>query len=123
MSTFNPPCALFQVAFEDVLAEPDGSHSIDCVWSTSYSCFECGKNCCYNFLTIICGLPLALCCGCEFAMITFTHVWQITPCLRAYMINCGCAQKFFGTFLQCCLGPVCETMGLFFSSIVVKNTS
>ena len=113
---------ILQVAFEDVLAEPDGAHSIDCVWRNSYRCFECSKGCCYKLLTIVCGIPLALCWGCEFACITFTHVWQITPWLRAFMINCGCAQKFFGTCLQCCLGPVCETAGLFFSNIVVRNS-
>ncbi|KAK7496229.1 hypothetical protein BaRGS_00012639 [Batillaria attramentaria] len=111
-----------KVAFEDVLAEPEGAHSIDCVWRNSYKCFNCSKGCCYNVLAILCGIPLALCWGCEFAVITFQHVWQITPCLRAFMINCGCAQKFFGTCLQCCLGPIMETCGLCFSNIVVKNS-
>jgi len=110
-----------QVAFEDVLAAPEGAHSIDCVWKCAYSCFNCSKGCCYNILAIFCGIPSALCWGFEFAFITFAHVWNITPCLRVWTINCGCAQKFFGTCLQCCLGPICETCGLFFSQIVVKN--
>ena len=114
-------CFISQVSFEDVLAEPDGAHTIDCVWKCSYNCFNCAKGCCYNVLSILCGVPLALCWGCEFAMITFQHVWQITPCLRVFMINCGCAQKFCGTCLQCCLGPICETAGLLFSNIVVKK--
>ena len=129
MSLLPPPppppphfCLLIQVSFEDVLAEPDGAHSADCVWKCSYNCFTCAKGCCYNFLAILCGVPLALCWGCEFAMITFSHVWQITPCLRVFMINCGCAQKFFGTCLQCLLAPVCETCGLLFSNIVIKKS-
>ena len=36
-----------QVDFEDVLAEPSGAHSADCIWKNSYSCFQCGKNCGY----------------------------------------------------------------------------
>ena len=112
----------FQVSFEDVIAEPEGAHTIDCCWRCSYTAFNCAKGCCYNILSILCGCPLALCWGWEFAMITFTHVWHITPCLRVFMINCGCAQKFCGTCLQCCLGPICETAGLFFSNIVVKKS-
>ncbi|XP_076451372.1 caveolin-1-like [Babylonia areolata] len=111
-----------RVSFEDVLAEPDGAHSVDCVWRNSFKCFECGKGFCYKALTLICGLPLALWWGCEFACITFSHVWHVTPCLRVLMINCGCAQKVFGTFMNCCLAPVCEAAGLFFSNIVVKNS-
>ncbi|XP_025107884.1 caveolin-3-like [Pomacea canaliculata] len=110
-----------KVCFEDVLAEPDGSHSIDCVWKLSYCCFNCSKGCCYNLLAIFCGIPSALCWGFEFAIIAFYHIWYMTPCLRAYMINCGMMQKYFETCLRCCIGPVCETCGLFFSRITVKN--
>ena len=112
-----------QVAFEDVIAEPDSAHSIDCVWRNSFKCFECGKNCCYSLLTLLCGIPLALCWGCEFAMITFSHVWYVTPCMRVCMINCGCARKFYNMCLQCYLGPICETYALCFSNIVVKNVN
>ena len=106
-----------QVKFEDVLGEPEGAHAMDCVWKNSYSCFNCCKNCCYKFMTLICGIPLAMMWGCEFAMITFQHVWCITPCMRAYMINCGCYQKFWGTCLQCAVQPCCEAVGYIFSNI------
>ena len=49
-----------QVTFGDVLAEPDGAHSADCIWRNSYSCFEGGLNCCYKLLTFIFGLPVGL---------------------------------------------------------------
>ncbi len=45
-----------QVEFEDVLSEPNGAHSSDCVWRNSFKCFECGKNCCYKFLSFFCGI-------------------------------------------------------------------
>ena len=112
---------LFQVAFEDVLAEPDGAHSIDCVWRCSYMCFNCGKNFCYKLMTTLCGLFIALYWGCEFAFITFDQVWCITPSLRIFSIYMGCAQKFFGTCITCFLAPICETCGLMFSRITVSN--
>ncbi|OWF35039.1 caveolin-1-like [Mizuhopecten yessoensis] len=110
-----------QVAFEDVLGEPDGVHSIACVWKNSYWCFTCGKNCCYKFMTCLCGICIALYWGCEFAMITFEMVWCVTPMLKMLSIYCGCAQKFFGTIINCCLAPVCETTGLMFSKISLSN--
>ncbi|KAK7496223.1 hypothetical protein BaRGS_00012633 [Batillaria attramentaria] len=110
-----------QVAFEDIIAEPDGAHSPDCVWKLAHTCFSCSRNVCYSIAAIFCGCPLAICWGCEFAGLAFNHVWLYTPCYRAFVMDCGMCQKFFGTCLQCCFGPICETCGLFFSNIVVKK--
>lgn len=112
---------LHQTAFEDVLGEPDGSHSPDCVWRISSMCFKGGKACCYTILTGICGIFIALYWGCEFACISFEQIWCTTPCIRIFGIYLGCMQKFFGTCVSCCLAPICETAGLCFSNISVKN--
>nr|KAG5706066.1 hypothetical protein BaRGS_028175 [Batillaria attramentaria] len=112
-----------QVNFEDTIAEPEGAHSIDCVWRASYSCFNCWKNFYYKLCTLLCGIPMAMCWGCEFAAIALQHVWCLTPCMRSWVVNIGICQKFYGSLVQCCIGPCCETCGLFFSNIVVKNTS
>ena len=45
-----------QVEFDDVLGEPAGTHSKDCVWKNSYKCFTCGKNLAYNIATLLCGI-------------------------------------------------------------------
>jgi hypothetical protein len=45
-----------QVEFDDVLAEPTGAHSAQCVWKNAYKCFNCGFNCCYKFMTFLCGI-------------------------------------------------------------------
>ena len=111
-----------QVAFEDVLAEPEGSQSNDCVWRLSYRCFRGGKLCCYRCLTVFCGCFIALFWGCQFACVMFEHIWCYTPRLRLLAINCGCLQKLWGTTLQCLLAPVCETFGLCFSNIVINHT-
>ncbi|KAJ8302361.1 hypothetical protein KUTeg_021348 [Tegillarca granosa] len=110
-----------KVAFEDVLGEPANAHSIDCVWKNSYKCFNCGKNCCYKFLTTLCGIFIALYWGCEFAAIAFHHIWCFTPMLRLMSILMGCCQKFYNSIVSCCLAPLCETCGLFFSQIKVQN--
>jgi len=104
------------VDFEEIFAEPDGTHSIDCVWTNSYKCFTCGKNLCYKILTLLCGIFVALCWGCEFAGIAFTHIWCYTPDYKACEINLGVAKKFYGTCIHCICDPMCEACSLFFSA-------
>ena len=110
-----------QVAFEDVLGEPDAAHSIDCIWRNSYRCFECGKNICYKLMTLLCGLCIALYWGCDFAIVAFDHVWCWTPCIREFSICVGCFQKVYATIIQCCCAPVCETCGLCLSKIRISK--
>ncbi|CAH1783690.1 unnamed protein product [Owenia fusiformis] len=110
------------VEFEDIIAEPDGAHSQDCVWRNSYKCFNCGKNLCYKILTFICALPLALCWGCSFACISFSHIWQVTPCYKVLDINCGCIRKFWGLCVNCAIGPCCEACSLFFAPFASSGT-
>ncbi|RUS68804.1 hypothetical protein EGW08_023433 [Elysia chlorotica] len=112
-----------KVCFEDVLAEPEGAHSFDCVWANSYRCFECCKNCWYKLLTLFFGICIAMYWGYEFAVITFWHVWIYTPALRVYMIECGFLQKFWHSCLQCYLRPLFEACGYCFSTIRVTNST
>ncbi|CAC5413035.1 CAV3 [Mytilus coruscus] len=110
-----------KVDFEDVLGEPDGAHSFDKVWIFSYKCYRCGLGCCYKLLTLLCGLCIALYWGCTFACLTFEHVWCWTPYMRCFSIFAGACQKFIGILMNCCVAPICETCGLFFSQITVHN--
>lgn len=89
-----------QVMYDDILAEPEGAHSIDCVWRNSYKCFNCGLNCCYKLLSTIFGIFLALGWGCTFAMITFHEVWIITPFIRAVNIILTNIRKLFSIALN-----------------------
>ena len=114
-------CLYFQVAFEDVLGEPEGAHAMECVWRNSYKCFECCKGCCYKIMTLLCGIPMAMMWGCEFAMVTFHHDWCVTPALKMFMINCGCMQKFYSACLQCYCQPCCEAVGAIFSQIKITK--
>merc|ERR1712241_545603 len=82
-----------RVTFEDVLAEPEGIHSMNCVWSNSYKCFNCCKSLCYTIMTLCCGICIAAEWGCEFAEIAFCHIWYVTPCFKVCELNCGCPHK------------------------------
>jgi len=49
-----------QVSFDDVLAEPSGAHSADCVWKNAFACFNFGLSCGYLLMTYIMGLPAGM---------------------------------------------------------------
>jgi caveolin 3 len=110
-----------KVKFEDVLGEPEATRSIDCVWSCSYCCFNGTLSCCYKVLTVLCGVPLAFCWGCEFACLACYHVWYYTPFIRCLTIHFTLYRRYLRLCLDTCMGPFCETCGLCFSKIVVKN--
>ncbi|XP_046573960.1 caveolin-1-like [Haliotis rubra] len=105
-----------QVTFEDILAEPEGIHSLDCVWVNSFRCFNCWKSCVYNLLTFFYGIYIAARWGCEFAVVAFAHIWIITPMYKFLELNCGCIKKFYGMCVHCLLDPCCEGCGLLFQA-------
>ncbi|XP_063425020.1 caveolin-3-like [Mytilus trossulus] len=102
--------------FNDVIAEPDGIHSIDCVWKLSSKCFELWKKLCYIIMTTCCGMCIAAEWGCEFAYIAFYHIWFITPCMKVLEINCGVCQKIYALCINCCMYPLCEACGAIFNA-------
>lgn len=107
---------LFKCKFEDVLAEPEGTHSIDCVWKLSYICFNLWKNICYKISTLLMGICIAGELGCEFAHASFLHIWCFTPCIKYMELNCGFLKKFWSQCVQCVCEPCCKTCGLIFSA-------
>ncbi|CAF1055669.1 unnamed protein product [Brachionus calyciflorus] len=111
-----------QVMFDDVLAEPEGAHSADCVWRNSHKCFTCGRNLCYKILTYICGLPLALFWGCVFAMVSFSEIWCVTPHIRCLHVTLYSVKKMLSIILGSILGPIMETYGMIFSRIHITQS-
>merc|ERR1712127_574369 len=97
-----------QVSFDDVLAEPENSHSADCVWRNSFRCFNCGMKCMYKFLTYICGICTALYWGCAFACLAFDAIWFWTPLLRYTTIIMFPIRKFYAILLGALIGPFVE---------------
>jgi len=110
-----------KVMFEDVIGEPEGVRSIDCVWRCSYKCFNGTLSCCYKCLTVVCAIPLAFCWGISFACLAFQHIWQCTPYIKYCVINMMCVRKLVVACLEGFCAPICETCGLFFSKIAVQN--
>jgi len=100
-----------KVSWEEVLGEPDHTHSIDCVWKYSAKCFTLWKALCYIIATTICGIPIATCWGCYFACVAFCHIWCITPGIRDLQIECAVNKKILAVIASSFLEPCCEACG------------
>ena len=110
-----------QVFFQDVFAEPDGSHSIDGVWRTSFNTFVATKYWCYRIITAICGVPTAILCGIYFACLSFDYIWCIMPCLRAYVIELQCLGKLFSLCVRTFFDPFFESVGRIFGGMRISH--
>lgn len=114
-SLFNDgPFGNFQCMFEDVIAEPDGTHSIDCVFKLSHTCFTCWKGLCYKLSTLLCGICIAARWGCEFASLSFIHIWLWSPMYKIMQLNCGFCRKIYALCVDCCMEPCCMACGMLF---------
>ncbi|KAL0978144.1 hypothetical protein UPYG_G00166700 [Umbra pygmaea] len=71
-----------KVSFEDVIAEPVSVHSADRVWIWSNALFEVTKVWIYRIVTVLLAVPVSLITGLLFAMLSFLHIWFLTPCVR-----------------------------------------
>ncbi|PAA46146.1 hypothetical protein BOX15_Mlig030034g2 [Macrostomum lignano] len=110
-----------QVEFDDILAEPEGAYSINCVWRCSYRCYECWKNCWYRTLTLLCGCCIAAMWGCHFAELAFCHVWCCTPYLKSYIMDIKIIREMNAACYDACLGTCCSACGNCFSRIRVQQ--
>lgn len=89
-----------QVNFDDVFAEPEGAHSMDCVWTNSFKCFNCWLGCCYKLITFFTGIFIAMGWGCLFALVAFTEVWFLTPYIRLQNIVLTNVGKLYSIVLN-----------------------
>ncbi|NXW87840.1 CAV2 protein, partial [Alopecoenas beccarii] len=69
-----------QLEFEDVIAEPELTHSFDKVWICSHALFELSKYLIYRLLTLVLAIPLALVVGILFAVLSCLHICNFQIC-------------------------------------------
>lgn len=111
--------SVLQVNFEDVIAEPAGTHSLDRVWTTSAATFTVAKFCCYRCLTAILGVPLSLIWGFLFACISFCHIWAVVPCIKSCSMESQCLGRIYSLVLHTFVSPIFESVGKMYSGVKV----
>ncbi|GCC37853.1 hypothetical protein chiPu_0016361 [Chiloscyllium punctatum] len=108
-----------QIDFEDVIAEPEGIHSLDGVWKVSVATFTVSKYWCYRILSALCGVPLSVCWGLYFACLSFCHIWTIVPCIKSFVIEMQCFSRLYSLCIHTFCDPFYEALGKLFSNIRV----
>ncbi|RMC10136.1 hypothetical protein DUI87_12935 [Hirundo rustica rustica] len=105
------------IDFEDVIAEPEGTHSFDGIWKASFTTFTVTKYWFYRLLSAIFGIPMALIWGIYFAILSFLHIWAVVPCIRSYLIEIQCISRVYSICIHTFCDPLFEAIGRVFSSI------
>lgn len=103
--------------FEDVLAEPDGVHSFEGVWRTSYATFVGSRVWLYRLLAAVVALPCAILWGATFALLSLAHVWAITPLLRVLDLLFFFVKRVWSSIVHTLCDPVFESCGMLFTNI------
>lgn len=103
--------------FEDVLAEPDGVHSFDGVWRTSYATFVGARVWLYRLLAAVIALPCAILWGATFALLSLAHVWAITPLLRVLDLFFFFVKRVWSSIVHTLCDPIFESCGMLFTNI------
>lgn len=119
----NPTACVFllpQMDFEDVIAEPEGTHSFDGIWKASFTVFTVTKYWCYRLLSGLFGIPLAIIWGIYFAILSFFHIWAVMPCIKSYMIEIQCFSRVYSICIHTFCDPFYESLGKMFSNIRVS---
>lgn len=107
------------VNFKDVIAEPDGVHSFQTVWGTSYKTYSVSKYWCYRLMTAILGVPFALFWGLYFAFLAFCNVWCVVPFVKCFVIQISFFKQIWKLLVETFLDPFFTSIGKCFSNINV----
>jgi len=110
-----------KLQFEDVFAEPDGYHSIDCAWRMTYRVFTGTRCFLYKLLSLICALPCAIIWGLVFALLSVCNIWACVPFGRALTIPATWIAKIWNFVVRSLLDPLFRSCGLCLGGITVRR--
>ncbi|XP_059536089.1 caveolin-2-like [Myotis daubentonii] len=106
--------------FQDVIAEPESTHSFDNVWICSHALFEVSKFVVYKFLTLFLASPLAFAAGILFATLSCLHIWIIMPFVKTCLMVQPSVQTIWKSMTDVVIAPLCVSAGRLLSSVSVQ---
>ncbi|KAL2777583.1 caveolin-1 isoform beta [Daubentonia madagascariensis] len=109
-----------KIDFEDVIAEPEGTHSFDGIWKASFTTFTVTKYWFYRLLSALFGIPMALIWGIYFAILSFLHIWAVVPCIKSFLIEIQCISRVYSIYVHTFCDPLFEAIGKIFSNIRIN---
>ncbi|XP_055356070.1 uncharacterized protein LOC129601317 [Paramacrobiotus metropolitanus] len=107
------------IMFDDVLAEPDGTHGFEPVWRGTFVMFHWTKLWMYRLLVAIFALPLAFVWGLLFALVIAINNYFCTPFFKLFSIVFFWIGRIWGTVFREVFYPVFDSFGRCFSGIRV----
>lgn len=106
-----------ELMFEDIMAEPDGTHSFDFVFSSSFLTFTMCRYWIYRALTAILAIPLALLWAIVFALLGIVNNWLVMPTLRVFGVFFTWIQLFTRMIVHNVFDPLFESIGKVFYNV------
>ena len=73
---------IFQLDFDDVLAEPSAAHGFDPIWRLSFVLFSQTKLWIYRIISAIVAVPLTIIWDIIFSILSVIYVWVVRPIIR-----------------------------------------
>ncbi|NXY91502.1 CAV2 protein, partial [Alcedo cyanopectus] len=112
--------AHLQLGFEDVIAEPELTHSFDKVWICSHALFELSKYLIYKLLTLVLAIPLALVLGMVFALLSCLHIWIVMPFVKTCLMVLPSVQTIWKKLTDVYVVPFFESLGRCFAMVNIR---
>ncbi|XP_014818830.1 PREDICTED: caveolin-2 [Calidris pugnax] len=109
-----------QLGFEDVIAEPELTHSFDKVWICSHALFELSKYAIYKLLTLVLAIPLALVVGIVFAVLSCLHIWIVLPFVKTCLMVLPSVQTVWKSLTDVFIEPFFHSLGRCFAMVNIR---
>nr|XP_054487710.1 caveolin-2 [Agelaius phoeniceus] len=109
-----------QLGFEDVIAEPELTHSFDKVWICSHALFELSKYVIYKVLTLVLAIPMALVVGIVFATLSCLHIWVVVPFVKTCLMVLPSVQTVWKSLTEVFVVPFFQSLGRCFAMVNIR---
>jgi len=110
-----------KLQFDDIFGEPEGYHSVDCAWRSTYRTFNGVRCVCYKILAAIFAIPCAIVWGFIFALLACLNVWACVPTGKCMNISLGWIFKTWGYIIHSLFDPLFRAIGLCCGAIHVRR--
>lgn len=111
-----------KLAFEDILAEPEGYHSWDCLWKATFRLFHGLRGFLYRLLSLVLAIPAAIVWALVFALLTALNVFCCVPGARAAAIPGFWLGKLWNFLLRSVLDPIFRSAALLCSAVHIRRS-
>ncbi|KAF8373354.1 cav-1 [Pristionchus pacificus] len=108
------------IQFDDVFAEPETFHSVDCIWRINHRIFESTRTFFYKVFGIL-SIPIVFIFAILFAFASAVNNFLVMPLAALFTIPLTWIAKTWTFLVSNIFDPVANSIGLCFSKINVRK--